>query len=101
MEHVFTDGVGSITVVNGNVRIELRQIVRDQKNVGKLISEPTTTLIMPLSSLKDATVKLANTMEKIQSDEKAKAQMDKQADNEDALTQLQGFKHFNITHLTQ
>ena len=88
MEHVFTDGVGSITVVNGNVRIELRQIVRDQKNVGKLISEPTTTLIMPLSSLKDATVKLANTMEKIQSDEKAKAQMDKQADNEDALTQL-------------
>ncbi|WP_417430426.1 hypothetical protein [Kiloniella sp.] len=88
MEHVFTDGVGSITVVNGNVRIELRQIVRDQKNVGKLISEPTTTLIMPLSSLKDATVKLANTMEKIQSDEKAKAQMDKQADDEDALTQL-------------
>ncbi|WP_417454377.1 hypothetical protein [Kiloniella sp.] len=88
MEHVFTDGVGSITVVNGNVRIELRQIVRDKKNVGKLISEPTTTLIMPLSSLKDATVKLANTMEKIQSDEKAKAQMDKQADDEDALTQL-------------
>ncbi|KKJ76476.1 hypothetical protein WH95_13485 [Kiloniella litopenaei] len=88
MEHVFTDGVGSITVVNGNVRIELRQIVRDPKNAGKLVSEPTTTLIMPLSSLKDATVKLANTMEKIQADEKAKAQMDKQAEDEDALTQL-------------
>ncbi|WP_085904221.1 hypothetical protein [Kiloniella majae] len=88
MEHVFTDGVGSITVVNGNVRIELRQIVRDPNNVGKLVSEPTTTLIMPLSSLKDATVKLANTMEKIQADEKAKEQMDKHQDDDDALTQL-------------
>ncbi|MEH6630456.1 MAG: hypothetical protein V7776_06515 [Halopseudomonas aestusnigri] len=88
MDHVFTDGIGSITVVNGNVRIELRQIVRDPANAGKLISEPTTTLIMPLSSLKDATVKLANTMEKILSDEKAKEQMDKQQDDDDALNNL-------------
>lgn len=88
MDHIFTDGVGSITVVNGNVRIELRQIVRDAANAGKLTSEPTTTLIMPLSSLKDATVKLANTMEKILADEKAKEQMDKQQDDDDALTNL-------------
>ncbi len=88
MEHVFTDGIGSITVVNGNVRIELRQIVRDPANTSKLVSEPTATLIMPLSSLKDATTKLANTMEKIQTDEKAKAQMDKQQEDDDALTNL-------------
>lgn len=88
MDHIFTDGVGSITVVNGNVRIELRQIVRDPNDAKKLTSQPTTTLIMPLSSLKDATVKLANTMEKIQSDEKARAQMEKQEEDEDALTQL-------------
>ncbi|MFD2208108.1 hypothetical protein [Kiloniella antarctica] len=88
MEHVFTDGIGSITVVNGNVRIELRQIVRDPANAGKLISESTGTLIMPLSSLKDATVKLANTMEKILADEKAKEQMEKQQDDDDALTNL-------------
>ncbi|MCZ4280667.1 hypothetical protein O4H49_07745 [Kiloniella laminariae] len=88
MDHIFTDGIGTITVVNGTVRIELRQIVRDPKTPGKLISEPTSTLILPMSSLKDVTLKLANTMEKIQADEKAKAQMQKQEDNEHALTQL-------------
>lgn len=66
MTDIFADGIQSIAVSNGILRIELAQLKRG-KSKTKLEPQPVGSLIIPVTALKDFTLQLANTLQQIQS----------------------------------
>ena len=71
MNDIFVDGIRSIAVANGVVRIELLQLRRGQSQ-SKLDSEVTALLLLPVAALKDFSSQLTDTLEKL--DQAVKAQ---------------------------
>jgi len=65
MTEIFADGIRSIAVTNGVLRIELMQL-KHNKQKNSLDPETAGTLLMPAHMLKDLTIQLANTLEKVQ-----------------------------------
>ncbi len=64
MNDFFVDGVRSIAVANGVVRIEMLQLRRGQSQT-KLEPEVTAVLLLPVAALKDFSARLASTLEKL------------------------------------
>ena len=62
MNDFFVDGIRSIAVANGVVRIELLQLRRGQSQT-KLDPEVTAVLLLPVAALKDFSTQLAGTLE--------------------------------------
>ena len=65
MPDLFTDGIRSIAVANGVVRLELVQHRRTGSPTDQLTPEPVGTLLMPAASLKDFTQRLVEAVERI------------------------------------
>ncbi|MGH6947700.1 MAG: hypothetical protein ACREDZ_10265 [Kiloniellales bacterium] len=65
MADIFADGIRSISVANGVMRVELAQMKRIG-NEQKLQPQPVGTLILPVAAIKDFTVQFANAMQKVQ-----------------------------------
>lgn len=65
MPDIFTDGIRSIAVANGVVRLELVQHRRTGSPTEQLTPEPVGTLLMPAASLKDFSQRLVDALERI------------------------------------
>jgi hypothetical protein len=79
MNDIFVDGIRSIAVANGVTRVELLQLKRG-KSKTKLEPEVVATLMIPVATLKDFTLQLANTLQKLNAS--AKGQSAALADDE-------------------
>jgi hypothetical protein len=64
MNEIFVDGIRSIAVANGVVRIELLQLRRGESQ-SKLDSEVTALMLLPVAALKDFSTQLGGTLEKL------------------------------------
>ena len=87
MTEIFADGIRSIAVTNGVLRIELMQMKHNRE---KKTLEPQTSgcLLMPVHTLKDLTAQLNNTLEKVLESEQAGATKAVQSGIDDALNRL-------------
>ena len=65
MSDLFADGVRSVAVANGVLRIELYQMKRNDEDAGKLQSVTSGVLYMPAVALKDMTTQLARALERM------------------------------------
>lgn len=65
MTEIFIDGLRSIAVANGVVRIELVQLRRGESK-SNLESEVVGTLMLPAGALKSVTGQLASTLKKLE-----------------------------------
>ncbi len=72
MNDLFVDGIRSIAVANGVARIELLQLKRG-KSKNKLDPEVVGVLMLPIASLKDFSVQLASTLQKLNEAAKARS----------------------------
>ena len=72
MNDIFVDGIRSIAVANGVTRVELLQLKRG-KSKTKLEPEVVATLLIPVATLKDFTLQLANTLKKLNASAKGKS----------------------------
>ncbi|MEE8189257.1 MAG: hypothetical protein V3T80_08630 [Kiloniellales bacterium] len=72
MNDIFVDGIRSIAVANGVTRVELLQLKRG-KSKTKLEPEVVATLMIPVATLKDFTLQLANTLQKLNASAKGQA----------------------------
>ncbi len=72
MLEVFVDGVRSIGIANGVVRIEFAQLRRTGEGEAKMTPEPVATLMIPSDSMKGLLAQLSTTMKQIQDQAKAK-----------------------------
>ena len=72
MNDIFVDGIRSIAVANGVTRVELLQLKRG-KSKTKLEPEVVATLMIPVATLKDFTLQLANTLQKLNASAKGKS----------------------------
>jgi membrane protease subunit (stomatin/prohibitin family) len=73
MHEIFSDGIRSIVVANGVVRIELAQLRRSADNDAKMIAEPVATLMMPMVAVNGFLAQLSQTMSQAQSQAQAQA----------------------------
>jgi len=73
MSDIFVDGVRSVAVANGVVRVELLQLKRDAEGA-KLEPSVVGTLLLPVAGLRDFAAHLSNSARKIEASEKARAQ---------------------------
>ena len=65
MSDLFADGVRSVAVANGVLRVELYQMKRKDEEAGKLEGVTSGVLYMPASALKDMTLQLARALERM------------------------------------
>ena len=72
MNDIFVDGIRSIAVANGVARIELLQLRRGESK-SKLDPEVVGVLMLPIAALKDFSVQLANTVQKLNEAAKARS----------------------------
>jgi hypothetical protein len=72
MNDIFVDGIRSIAVANGVARIELLQLKRGQSQ-SKLDAEVVSVLLIPVASLRDFSVQLTNTLQKLNEAAKARS----------------------------
>lgn len=72
MNDIFADGIRSIAVANGVVRIELLQLRRGESK-NKLDPEVVGVLLLPVAALKDFSVQLASTVQKLNEAAKARS----------------------------
>ncbi len=70
MTEIFADGIRSIAVTNGVLRIELMQLRHNREQKG-LEPQSAGTLMMPVPLLKDFTFQLVKTLEKLKEHENA------------------------------
>ncbi len=87
MTDIFADGIRSIAVTNGVLRIELMQYKHNREKK-KLEPESAGSLLMPVHSLKDLTAQLNSTLEKVLESEKAAATTATQSGIDEALKRL-------------
>ncbi len=87
MTDIFADGIRSIAVTNGVLRIELMQYKHNREKK-KLEPESAGSLLMPVHTLKDLTTQLNSTLEKVQESEKATATKATQSGIDEALKRL-------------
>ncbi len=87
MNDIFVDGIRSIAVANGVVRIELLQLRRGQSQ-SKLDPEVTALLLLPVATLKDFSSQLTGTLEKLDQGVKARDADARGAAVESALENL-------------
>ena len=74
MTELFADGIRSIAVANGIVRVELVQLKRGQDATqAQLEPQVSGSLIFPVSSLKDFTLQVAKTLERLEQRNKERA----------------------------
>ena len=71
MTELFADGIRSIAVANGVVRVELVQLRRGQ-DAAQLEPQASGSLILPAKALKDFTIQFAKTLEKLEQRNKEK-----------------------------
>lgn len=92
MTEVFADGIRSIAVANGVVRVELVQLKRGSGEAKQLQPEVTGSLILPVGALKDFTLQFARTLERLEqrNRDRAKAEdsIEEGGDMDQALEQL-------------
>jgi hypothetical protein len=84
MTEIFADGVGSIVVSNGVVRIELMQL-RRKDGKSELSAQQAGTLMMPVGSLKNLTLQLAKALEQLQERAAEKDRVDSETKKGDEL----------------
>ncbi len=72
MNDIFADGIRSIAVANGVARIELLQLRRGESK-SKLDPEVVGVLMLPIAALKDFSVQLASTVQKLEEAAKARS----------------------------
>ncbi len=72
MIDIFVDGIRSIAVANGVARIELLQLRRGESK-SKLDPEVVGVLMLPIAALKDFSVQLASTVQKLEEAAKARS----------------------------
>ena len=84
MTEIFADGVGSIVVSNGVVRIELMQLCRKEGKT-ELAAQQAGTLMMPVGSLKNLTLQLAKALEQLQQRTAEKDRLDSETKKGDEL----------------
>lgn len=72
MTELFADGIRSIAVANGVVRVELVQLKRGESGA-QLEPQASGSLILPVSALKDFTLQFAKTLEKLEQRNKEKS----------------------------
>ena len=84
MTEIFADGVGSIVVSNGVVRIELMQLCRKEGKT-ELSAQQAGTLMMPVGSLKNLTLQLAKALEQLQQRTAEKDRLDSETKKGDEL----------------
>ncbi len=72
MNDIFVDGIRSIAVANGVARIELLQLKRGQSQ-SKLDPEVVSVLLIPVASLREFSVQLTNTLQKLNEAAKARS----------------------------
>lgn len=95
MTDLFADAVGTVSITNGVLRVELVQL-RPNSAGDKLTPHSAGILHMPASSLKDVTMRLAGLLEKSEKRRKQRGQAEGAGDEpsvppggiEEALTKL-------------
>ncbi len=84
MTEIFADGVGSIVVSNGVVRIELVQL-RRKGGKTELSAQQAGSLLMPVGSLKNLTLQLAKALEQLQERSAEKDRLESETKKGDEL----------------
>ncbi len=70
MIEIFVDGIRSVGVANGVVRIEFAQLRRSTDGESRMIPEPVATVMVPVSSMRGLLKQLTDTMQQIQAQSK-------------------------------
>ncbi len=71
MIEIFVDGIRSVGVANGVVRIEFAQLRRSATDgEARMIPEPVATVMVPVSSMQGLLKQLTDTMKQIQAQSK-------------------------------
>ncbi len=70
MIEIFVDGIRSVGVANGVVRIEFAQLRRSVDGEARMIPEPVATVMVPVSSMQGLLKQLTDTMKQIQAQAK-------------------------------
>ncbi len=70
MIEIFVDGIRSVGVANGVVRIEFAQLRRSVDGEARMIPEPVATVMVPISSMQGLLTQLTDTMKQIQTQSK-------------------------------
>ena len=73
MNEIFADGIRSVTLANGVLRVELFRL-RHGGAAENLEAEPAGVLLLPASSLKDVASQFSRTLEQLQQRTKAAAE---------------------------
>ena len=87
MQELFVDDIRSIFVANGVVRIELGRLKRKEDEPGKVVSEGTTTLMMPFNALKAMMPRLAKAVHDVEQKMQQKHHLNLSADNDHHVEQ--------------
>lgn len=66
MQEIFADGIRSVAVANGVVRIELAQVRRAGDGEAKMSAEPIATLLVPVAAMNGVLTQLSQTMTQLQ-----------------------------------
>lgn len=88
MTDIFADGIRSISIANGVVRVEFVRLKHDA-TTKKLEAEPVGALLLPVGRLREISAQFARTLQQLE--EKAadtKARSGESGDLEQALTNL-------------
>ncbi len=70
MIEIFVDGIRSVGVANGVVRIEFAQLRRSVDGEARMIPEPVATVMVPISSMQGLLTQLTDTMKQIEAQSK-------------------------------
>ena len=70
MIEIFVDGIRSVGVANGVVRIEFAQLRRSVDGEARMTPEPVATVMVPVSSMPGLLKQLTDTMKQIQAQSK-------------------------------
>jgi hypothetical protein len=80
MQEIFTDGIRSVVVANGVVRIELVQLRRADDGAAKMVAEPVATLMMPVAAVNGFLAQLSQAMNQAQSQAQGQARASTEVD---------------------
>ncbi len=70
MIEIFVDGIRSVGVANGVVRIEFAPLRRSVDGEARMIPEPVATVMVPISSMQGLLTQLTDTMKQIEAQSK-------------------------------
>ncbi len=82
MTEIFVDGIRSVAVANGVVRIEFAQLRRSADGESRMTPEPVLTLMIPATSMTSVLTQLAQTVKQVQAQTKQQEGQEEEAAEE-------------------